>query len=768
MNDQPSSPKTALNAGWWKQHGRVTAVCLALAAVTFAVFGQTALFRFVNYDDNKYVYGNPPVGKGVTIQGLLWALTDDKTDHWHPLTWLSHMLDCQLYGLDAGGHHLTSVALQAAAAALLFLALREMTGSLWRSAFVAAVFAIHPLRAESVAWIAERKDVLSGVFFMLALWTYARYARQPSGGRYAAVVAAYALGLMSKNTLVTLPFVLLLLDWWPLRRWDLNGAGGGKGMRSFRGLVKEKIPLFLLSLASCVVTLRAPQGVIVSDRIPLLERLGNAVVSYAVYLWQMVFPAGLTIPCLYPPRGWPSWEIGLALVVLAAISVAVWACRRKRPYLLVGWLWYLGMLVPAIGIVQISYQAYADRFTYLPGVGVALAATWLVADWRLSRVALGSIMAGVIGLLMVCAWQQTSYWQDSETLWTRSLACNKNNSIAAENLGVALVQDGKDDAAITCFLRALDLRPDFAEARNSLGNAYLHTGRTDDAIACFQQALQTKPNYADAHNDLGTAFCRNGKVDDGIAEIQQALSLAPDNVTFHCNLGNALLQKGEVDDAIAQYQAALRIDPDDSQSHFNLGIALAQARRLDEAILHYQKALQIRPAYAEAENNLGNILTQARRLDEAIWHFKKALQINPAYGEAEYNLGGALLYKGNASEARDHFERALQLAPSEPTIQNSLAWLLAVSPDTSQRDGKKAVELASQADALTGGSNPLILRTLAAAFAQAGRYAEAVETAKRALQLAEAPSNATLAGELRYELQLYQTNSPYHSRQQSK
>jgi len=558
------------------QRWRVPAICLGLVAITFAVFGQAARFEFVNYDDNLYVYENPVVGKGLTLRGLFWALTDDKTDHWHPLTWLSHMLDCQLYGLHAGGHHLTSVTLQAAAAVLLFLALREMTGRLWRGAFVAAVFAIHPLRAESVAWVAERKDVLSGVFFMLTLWAYARYARQPSRGRYGAVVAAYALGLLCKNMLVTLPFVLLLLDWWPLGRWSPGGTSDRKGMMPFWGLVREKIPLYALSLASCVVTMLAPHGPIAASRIPFPERLGNAVISLVVYLRQMAFPADLTIPCLYPPGGWPLWEIALALVVLAAISVAALACCRERPYLLVGWLWYLGMLMPAIGLVQNGYHAYADRFTYLPGIGVALGATWLVAQWRASRAALGGLMAGLIALFMVCGWQQAAYWKDSDTLWSYSLACDADNYIAQNNLGLVLLQKGRMEAAAASFHRALQIKPGYAEARNNLGEVLLRMGKVDAAITNFQEALLIRPDFAEAHDNLGNALLQIGKVDAAMAHCRRALQIKPDDAEACVNLGNALFRKGSVEEAVAQYQRALQIKPGLAMARKNLDVVLLQ------------------------------------------------------------------------------------------------------------------------------------------------------------------------------------------------
>jgi tetratricopeptide (TPR) repeat protein len=695
--------KAAADAGGWIQHRRVPAVCLVLATITLAVFGQTTGFGFVNYDDDSYVYGNPVVKRGLTLKGAVWALTYGEIGHWHPLTWLTHMADCQAYGLWAGGHHLTNIVLHAAAVVLLFLALREMTGSLWRSAFVAGVFGIHPLRAESVAWVAERKDVLSGVFFMLTLWAYGRYARQPSRWRYAAVAVAYALGLLSKNTLVTLPFVLLLLDWWPLHRVTLDGAGNGKVgaarfVAPFWRLIKEKIPLFLLSVGSCLATFLVPEKLLDTDRIPFPERIGNAVVSYGVYLRQMVFPAGLAVPYVNPPNGLPFWKVALAIVLLAAISISVLACRKRRPYLLVGWLWYLGMLVPTIGIVQISYYWHADRYTYLPGIGLVLAGTWAAGDWSAGwkhrRALLGGLMAAVMGALMVCAWIQTGYWKDGETLWIHTLACTSDNNVAHINLGSVLVQEASLDEAMAPFQRMLQINPDNADAHVSLGNILTQKGEVDEAITHFQKALQIRPNYALAHN----------------------------------NLGNILMQKGEVDEAIA----------------------------------HFQKAVQIRPNYAQAHNNLALALLQKGRAAQAIAQYQNALRINPDNAEAHYNLATALLQKGNVTEAIAHFQQAAQIEPADPWAKNKLAWLLATCPQASLRNGNKAVELATQADELAGEDNPDILHTLAAAFAEAGRFAEAVETAQRALRLAESQSNTGLAGQLQSELKLYQAGKPFH------
>jgi Flp pilus assembly protein TadD len=702
-------------------------VCIFLATIVWVVFGQTLGHEFVNYDDELYVYENPVVQKGLTWEGFRWALTYGGIGHWHPLTWLSHMLDCQWYGLQAGGHHLTNILLHTASVILLFLVLRRMTGFLWRSAFVAAVFAIHPLRAESVAWVAERKDVLSAFFFMLTLGAYVRYVRRPpSMIRYGTVVLCFALGLLSKNMLVTMPFVLLLLDYWPLNRLS------GFSPRIWLRRVSEKIPLFVLTVGSCVATALVPEKVSAGNSLFFTLRMENAVVSYVTYLWQMIQPSGLA--CLYPnPTNYlPFWQMAGALVLLLAITGAAWAFRRTHPWLVAGWLWYVGMMIPVIGIVQISYYAHADRYTYLPQIGLYLMLTWAAADlcvgWRHRREVLGGLFTIILAALIFRARTQTAYWRNSELLWTHTLACTSDNYTAHNNLGEALFQKGKVDEAITQYQTALEIKPDYTDAHNNLGEALFQKGRVDDAIAQFQKVLEIQPGYVHAHYNLGIALAQKGLLDEAIDQFRRTLEVLPDYLAAYNNLGFILAQKGFTDNAIVQFRKALEIQPDNAEAHSNLGNVLLQKGRVDEAITHYQTALQIKPNDVEVHNNLGSALLQKGRVDEAIIQYQKALEIKPGY----------------------------------PKALNNLAWILATIPQASLRNGSQAVELAQQANQLTGGENPIILRTLAAAYAEAGRFGDAVRSAQKAIELAQAAGQNNLAKQFNNELKLYEAGYPFH------
>ena len=695
--------KTGLASVGSGNYRAVFAVCVFLVGAIWVVFGQTLHHEFVNYDDNKYVYENPQVIHGLNLKGIEWAFTHSMMGNWHPLTVMSHMLDCQFYGLNAGGHHLTSLLLHAATAILLFLVLRGMTGALWRSAFVAAVFAIHPLRVESVAWVAERKDVLSGLFFMLTLGAYVWYVEKSkvqspkSKVYYGLTLLFFVLGLMCKPMLVTVPFVLLLLDYWPLGRvtrlhcasarqasdqWrvtrfripapQLPGAtkrseGGSTPWRDeakrrrLNHLLLEKLPLLGLATASCVVTIFAQTKAIQSfELISLPLRAGNASISYVLYLGQMFWPSGLAV--LYPFAAGNVRVSGvvLSLVLLAGISTGVFILRRQRPYFLTGWLWYLIMLVPVIGIVQVGSQARADRYTYLPQIGLYLLLTWTAADlcagWRYRRVVLGGGATIILIALIFCARAQTAYWRNSESLWTHALVCMSDNFIGQNGLGNALLKKGSVDEAIAHFQRALQIKPDYVEAHNNLGNALFKKGNVEEAITHYQKAQQIKPDYADIRNNLAVALAKvhgdyantlvqMGRDDEAIGEFRKALELFPDFADARHGLALILLQKGQVDEAIAQFQKIQEQYPDNAMAYFDLGNACFQNGQMDEAVAYYQRALKIKPDDVSACNNLGMALLERGMVDEAITQFREALVLQPDFALARTNLNKALLQK---------------------------------------------------------------------------------------------------------------------------
>jgi tetratricopeptide (TPR) repeat protein len=434
-------------------------------------------------------------------------------------------------------------------------------------------------------------------------------------------------------------------------------------------LILEKIPLLALAAGACAMTvLAAGKWITPAAHVSMLSRIGNALVSYAVYLRQMVWPEGLAVPYPYPHNGLPPWEVALAGALLAGLSVVAWAERRTRPWLLMGWLWYLGMLTPMISIVQVGAFAHADRYTYLPQIGIYVAVTWLAAEWGAKWHAgcrlLGGLMAGVLAVLMVCAWKQTSYWQNSETLWARALACTTDNELAHYNLGAARLRKGRVDDAIPQFQLALHINPNYVEPQASLAAALLQKGKVDEAIYHSMYALHINPDYAPAHDSLGSALLRKGRVEEAVGHFQKALQINPDDPQAHCNLGDLLLKSGRVDEAITQYQHTLKTDPDYPQAHYNLGNIFLQKGRVDEAITHYQHALQINPDYAQAHVNLGNALLQTGRVDEAITHYQHALQLDPGCAPAHVNLGGILLQRGKVDEAIVHFQKAVELAPA--------------------------------------------------------------------------------------------------------
>lgn len=591
---------------------QVVLVYLFLTAITWLVFGQTVRHEFVNFDDHVYVYDNPLVAGGLNFNGIVSAFTHPHARNWHPLTTVSHMLDCQLYGLNAGGHHFTSVALHTIAVLLLFRVLQVTTGALWPSAFVAALFAIHPLHVESVAWVSERKDVLSAVFFMLTLAAYIRYVRAPSPGRYFFVAMIFALGLMSKPMLVTLPFVLLLLDYWPLRRFDKGTQFTGRGIASwlnqrprYQQLFLEKTPLLVLSGLSCLLTIWAQDQATGSlEELPFTWRLNNVVVSYIEYVRQTFWPVRLAVFYPHPNNELPIWQVTLATALLLLISAMAILLRKKRPYVFTGWFWYVGMLVPVIGIVQIGEQGHADRYTYLPHIGLFLLIVWTAADlattWHLRREYLWLVPATTIAVLSYLAAAQTSFWKNSEGLWDHALSVTSNNDFAHNNLGFLYLRRGELDKAISHFETALKIRSGNDQTHYNLGTALVHMnlanalarkGRPEEAIVHYEEAIKLRPDYGDAYYNFGSVLFQQGRIDDAIAQWQKALAIQPNDAAGHTSLGNALLQKGWPEQAIVHYQTALQVDPREVNARNNMAWVLATSS--DPSIRNGAKAVSL-------------------------------------------------------------------------------------------------------------------------------------------------------------------------------
>ncbi len=587
---------SAPNIGPDTSNGTRYLIILFLVVATLAVYWQIGNNEFVSYDDRNYVTENLHVATGLTSENIHWAFTTTEMGNWHPLTWLSHMVDCQLYGLNPRGHHLTSVFLHIANTVLLFLLLSRITNTLWRSAFAAALFALHPLHVESVAWVAERKDVLSTLFFMLTLLAYARYVEHPKPARYLVVVVTYALGLMSKPMLVTLPFVLLLLDYWPLDRLSSVQGDDSKsrqalalftGKSPVSGLLIEKIPLLTLSVAMSIVSYLAQndaEALVYGTDYPLPLRLANAVVAYANYILKAVWPENLAV--MYPlPAQVPLRQVGGALALLGLVSlVAIWRARRY-PFFIVGWLWFLGTLVPVIGFIQVGRQAMADRYTYIPYIGLFIMIAWGSAElsqgWRYRSIFLRAAGTVIIVLLTVVTWLQLGYWNNSFKLFTHTLHVTRDNYVAYK----------------------------------ALGDFFSEKGNVEEAIVQYNQALRFVPKfgYPNAHNNLGNVLIKLGRLEDAVSHFEEAIREKPDDVNSHMNLGIALTLQKKSGEAIYHFSEAIRLDPNDADAHYNFGVVLAMMGRFEEAVDHYSKALLINPADAEVRRSMGFALAELEK-----------------------------------------------------------------------------------------------------------------------------------------------------------
>ncbi len=657
-------------------------IALILVAAVVAIYAQSFRFGAVRFDDPQYLAGNIHLQNGLSVDGLKWSFSGPFGSNYFPLTLLSHMLDRTLFGDNLGGHHLTSVALHALNSILLFGALFSLTGARGPSAAVAMLFAVHPLNVESVAWIAERKNVLSTTFWILSMWSYARYARRASLARYLCTVLLLVLGLLAKPMLVTLPLVFLLLDYWPLDRirWRKSKAAErtpSLPRRSVGFLIAEKLPLLAICVASSVVTLHAQsRGIPSSETLPLLPRLANAVVAYVRYLGKTGWPAELTMhyPHPYVPGmgGEPldAWQIAGAATLLLVLTVLAIAVVRRR-YLLVGWFWFLGTLVPTIGFVQVGDQALADRYAYVTAIGLFLAVSWAGSEWiahlRISRPAstralLVTAGAGIVALALA-SWQQVGYWRDSVTLFEYTLAVIPKNPKIRYNLANEYRARGDMDAAIRNYRIALETDFESVKTRINLGNALRSKGELDAAIDVYQSALDREPRNANAHNGLGTVLRAKGDVDTAILRYRYAIALDPVFHLAHYNLANALQSQGEFKEAVVHYLEALEEGVRDPKIFNNLGNTFWSLDRNEDAETAYRVAIEFDPGHYRAHNNLGMLLVSQEKFDEAIIHYRLAIAASPDYALAHNNLGEALRVQGKLDEAVDAYAEALRADP---------------------------------------------------------------------------------------------------------
>ena len=912
---------------------RNLAICCGLILITLAAFWQVGFLDFVNLDDPGYVYENVRVQKGLTWDNLTWAMTTSDQANWHPLTWLSLMLDAQMFGVkNSTPYHITNLLFHLGNTILLFVLLLKMTGRTWPSAMVAALFAVHPLHVEPVVWITARKDALSTLFLFLSMAAYIGYVRRPNVARYLLVCILMALGLMAKSTLLTLPAVFLLLDYWPLCRMSVgrpkesptskrsSGHRGGKrateaspsetqpASRTLGWLVLEKAPMFGISAALGAISylVNLQQGALPAfEHVSLASRVGTALVTYVTYMFMMVWPVNLA-PA-YPAMQIESiGHIVAAAAFLLAVTLTVgWGTWKGRKYLAVGWLWYLGMLVPMIGLIRVGFGTMADRFTYVPMIGLFILIVWAVADLSARWSRPERILAPIAGVILVAcvgtSMHQVSLWKDSETICRHTVRVTENNDLALLNLGTALVLKGQKDEAFACFQEALHVNPrnpsaqynmasqcksrgqikeaaehyqaaikyyaaypwadrerawacndlarllseqgqhdaamtfyqkaaeispgDF-KLQNNLGYALARSGKTNDAIGHYRKALEINPQYAVAHRNLAEAI--GGVSDEALFHYDEAIRLRPEFAEAHRDLGFALMARGNNRDAQTQFEEAIRITPNNGKAHVGMAIVCGKLGNVDAAIEHWREVLKLTPSDADASLELGMLLLktgeiqeaadqythaltarplQAHRAlaeirasqgkpDKAMEHWREILKLEPKDADAADSLGGFLLQQGKVAEAAELFRTAIEAQPKrtearghlaaalavqqqiKPALEqwremlrlepdnvialSSIAWVLATSSDASLRNGAEAVKQAEQAAKFTRNENPAILDTLAATYAEAGRFPDAVKMAETAQQLAVKQGNKGLAKRIETRAALYRSSKPAH------
>jgi len=617
-------------------------IAFALAAAVLAIYFQVFHFEFTGYDDPEFLLNNPHIRQGLTPASAAWAFTTGYAANWFPLTWLSYLLGIDLYGLAPGWHHLTNVLLHALNSVLLFALLRRMTGARGPSAFVALLFAVHPLHVEAVAWVSERREVLSGLFWLLSIWAWLRYVERPRAAAYLLVVAAFAGGLMSKPMIVTLPFVLLLLDYWPLGRWNTI---------PLRRLILEKLPLVALSAAGSLITLLVQQGAGATSslaELPFRFRLENALVSYVAYVWQFFWPARLAV--LYPyASNLAAWQVAGAAAVLAALTALAVAVRRRRPYLFVGWFWFAGILVPVIGLVQVGVQSRADRYMYIPMIGLSMAVVWGLAEIASRRAALRSITVA-LGATACCAygvvaWSTAAYWRNTVDLFRHAVEVTTDNWAALGTLSETLLTANRAGEAMPYIAETLRLRPNLAEAHVNYGAALSAQGNFDAAAAEYRRALALDPGSPDAQEGLGAVLTQKGQFTEAFANLDAAEKSRPGDADIHYNLGRLYGLSGRPDLAVAEFLETVELQPENAAAHFNLGTAYAAQDRYAEACDQFREAVRLKPDYVAAHFNWGSGLANLGRFDDAIGQFQEVLRLKPDAADAAEAIQNCLRLK---------------------------------------------------------------------------------------------------------------------------
>jgi len=773
----------------------VPPIAAGLAIITVATFFGLHRCEFVDLDDYEYVINNSHVNKGLSWSMFACALTHACSCNWHPLTWLSHALDCQLYGLNPTGHHIVNLVFHTLSTLVLFLALRRMTGALWRSAFVAALFAVHPLHVESVAWVAERKDVLSGLFFMLTLYAYARYAefcrpktmdrglRTVDSARtlrrssaltlprsdaptlrrtwYALALTSFALGLMSKPMLVTLPFVLLLLDYWPLRRFQI-----GSEKPDIKSLVLEKVPFFALAGASCVVTVLAQQASrLALSSLPMADRLGNAALACFAYLRQTFWPEGLSP--FYPyPKVVPTWDAAVAALFLFGVLVVLVALRKSWPFAIAGYLWFLGMLIPVIGIVQVGSQARADRYTYLPSIGIFVAVTWAAALLFSARHRFKLTLAScaVLAALAVTCHIQAQYWRNSRVLFQHSAEVMPDNFFALTELGMADLKSGNTDSAMTNLSRALQLEPGYPVANHHMGLALWQQGKAAAALPYLRVSEDVPELRASTRLVQALAYMNMGDLKQARAKLDLAAAEKPGAPDIEVVQARLLLREGKPAEAEKTYRQLLAQYPDHPQAQIEFANFLLSHNRPAEAEPLFAAAIHRQPENLGLRTSFATTLSMQGKFDQALQQLETARKLAPADSMLQFQSAEILTQSQKTREALGCYEKALELNPTFAAAMNNLAWILATHPADQIRNGRRAVELAEKACELTKWEMPTLLGTLAAAYAEAGRFDDAIKTAERARDKARSAHEDLIARRNDQLLDLYRLRKPYRER----